>query len=475
MKSAPASANRSCTTERRTFAAAPRPPGRERRVAEQRAQQLDASLLAECAVGHEGHRAIHAHARDVHRRFAVEDPLRHERADATGQQDAERVEPARGEEPAELGCLAQQRSDVGREALRPAEELADAGVVQRREPVHRIRQESGHPVPVGRKHGEPEVLRDPIEGPRRGLRLEQPDEDAAGLLAVVAVAVRVLHHRQVGVRPLDRVGQQVVVLGRLQGHRDAGQRAELTPPHAGGDHDGLGLDRTAVGLDAGDAAAGRHEARDRHALDDLGAAHAGAFRVGLRDVGRVRPSLVGHPGRGEDVVDLRGGPVAGDLLRADELDRHAVRLGEGRLPGDGLHPLRRAGEVQVPDPAEPRVLPGLLGQLRQEVGGVARHPQEGLGRHARRGDQPRRVPGGAGGELLALQQDHVAHAGPRQVIGDAAPDHAAADDDDPGALGERAVRHGASCCWRAGGRRPQRGHMLAGHGRPAVTVRRSVR
>ena len=168
---------------------------------------------------------------------------------------------------------------------------------------------------------------------------------------------------------------------------------------------------------------------------------------------------------------LAAGQRRCDLLRADELDRDPVGLGEDRLSGHRLHPLGRAREVQVSDAAEPRVLTGLLGQLRQELGGVAGHPQEGLIRHARRGDQPGRVPGRAGGEFLAFQQDDVADAGLREVIGDAAADHAAADHDDPCPLGECAVRHDASCRWRAGDRRPERCHMLTGARRRSVTAR----
>lgn len=46
------------------------------------------------------------------------------------------------------------------------------------------------------------------------------------------------------------------------------------------------------------------------------------------------------------------------------------------------------------------------------------------------------MPGGAGGELLALQQHHIGDALLGEVIGDRAADDTAADDHDIGALGQ---------------------------------------
>jgi hypothetical protein len=46
------------------------------------------------------------------------------------------------------------------------------------------------------------------------------------------------------------------------------------------------------------------------------------------------------------------------------------------------------------------------------------------------------MPGGTGGELLALEQQHVLPAELGQVIGERAADDAAADDDDLGVGGE---------------------------------------
>ena len=65
------------------------------------------------------------------------------------------------------------------------------------------------------------------------------------------------------------------------------------------------------------------------------------------------------------------------------------------------------------------------------------------GRRAGQRHEPGGVPGGTRGQALALEQDDVRPAAAGQVVGDAAPDDAAADHDDVGALGQCAV-HGAS-------------------------------
>ncbi len=326
-----------------------------------------------------------------------------------------------------------------------AEEGLDPRRVQRGEPVHRVGQVPAHPLPVRRQHRESQVLRDLVERPRRALGLEQADQDAARFLPVVAVAIRVLHDGKVRMRPCHRFGDQVVVLGCLERQGDAGKLAELATPHPGRVHDRVALDGAVVGIHPRHAAVRLEDAGDGDALDDPRASHPRALGVGLGDVGGVRTTLVGDPGRGEDVVHLRLGPQALHLRGVDHLDRDPVALREQRLAGDGLQPLGRAGQMQVADRAEPGVLAGLLRELGKEVGGVARHPLERLVRHPRGRDEPGGVPRRPGGELLALQQDHVGHADLREVVGDAAADHAAADDDDLCASGYRAViGHGGS-------------------------------
>ena len=94
--------------------------------------------------------------------------------------------------------------------------------------------------------------------------------------------------------------------------------------------------------------------------------------------------------------------------------------------------------------------PVSCGEPRQELGRVARHPQERLRRHAGRGDETGRVPRRAAGQLLALDRTTSLHAELRQVVGDAGPDRAAPDDDDLRALRERVGRSPRCPAFRRG-------------------------
>ena len=102
--------------------------------------------------------------------------------------------------------------------------------------------------------------------PRLGDRLEAADHQPAHLLLEVGVAVGVPQDRQVGVQPVDLVGDDVEVLGGVQRDGDADLVAQRLGPLAGAVDDHLGLDVAAVGAHPGDPpAAGR--------LDHVDAGH----------------------------------------------------------------------------------------------------------------------------------------------------------------------------------------------------------
>ena len=68
--------------------------------------------------------------------------------------------------------------------------------------------------------------------PRLGLRLEAADDQPADLLLEVGVAVRVAQDRHVGVHAVDRLGDDVEVLGGVQRDVHARHRADLLGPLA---------------------------------------------------------------------------------------------------------------------------------------------------------------------------------------------------------------------------------------------------
>ena len=114
-----------------------------------------------------------------------------------------------------------------------------------------------------------------------------------------------------------------------------------------------------------------------------------------------------------------------------------------------------------PTGLKPGRLPGLGLEPGVEVARVLAHLGRGLGGRAEGDHQPGRVPGGARGEPVALEQHHVLPAHVGQVVGDRAADDAAADDDDARALGQDRVAHAADSTRRArGSPSPRRAGMV---------------
>ncbi len=116
-----------------------RVPVRPGRVAEQRAELLDRPVRPEPAARLEWLGPVDGQTAHVDRRHAVDDPRGEDAADAAAQQDAKGVEPGCHEVAVELGDRPQLRRVVRGEALRAAEHRPDAGVVERREAIHRAR------------------------------------------------------------------------------------------------------------------------------------------------------------------------------------------------------------------------------------------------------------------------------------------------------------------------------------------------
>ena len=258
---------------------------------------------------------------------------------------------------------------------------------------------------------------------------EEAHEQSTALLAEVAVGAGVLHDRKVARDAVDRLGEQVVVLGGLQRHVDAGRRGELPGPQAGREHHRLALDVALVGDDARDLAPSAYEPGDGHAGDHGGTTVFGALGQCGGHAHRIGAALVGHVGREEHIVSAQQWEQIGDLACRDELVGYAEPDLEVALPRDGLDMSLVARDVQVADRAESRRVTRLLLEARIQVTRVARHPERRLGVIARAGDEAGRVPGRPRRQLVLLEQDDVTDSELREVVGDRGADDAAADDD----------------------------------------------
>ena len=129
--------------------------------------------------------------------------------------------------------------------------------------------------------------------------------------------------------------------------------------------------------------------------------------------------------------------------RTEHLDFDAEGLGHR---GAALNSSQRSSVSARADRADLAEAGGDAGlglQPGVKLGRIFREPGQVL-RGAQLADQPGRMPGRAGCELLALQQHDVGPAELGQVIGDGAAGHAAADDDDASFLWKCGFKHGAS-------------------------------
>ena len=397
------------------------------------AQPLDDALLEIAGVPLERLHPARVDLPQVHARMAVDDPLGEHLAGAARRPDADRVEPAREVEVPKLGRLAEEVAVVRREALRSAEERLDARLREGGNAMQGAFHDGLEVVPVLGQLVELEVLGDAVHAPGFGLLLEGAHEQLARVLLDVEARVLLAQRRGVGAQPRDRLGHDVEVLGGVERRVDARQPADLAAPHAAAVDDELRADVAVVRRHARDPAAAPAYGRDPGVLEDPRAAHTRALGVGQRRVDGIRLPLARDEDPADQVVRVQQRPQVQRLSRRQHPDLEPEAAAHGGVALELDEPFLVGRHEQRPILLVAGGLAGLLLQGQQNLGGVL-----GEARHVERGaelpDQARGMPRRPAGQRLSFQQDDVGPARPGQVIGDAATDDAAADDDDPGLL-----------------------------------------
>ena len=421
----------------------------------QQPQALADALGQVAVIGLERHGTPDVDRREVHRRVPIGDPVGQHPASPAGGLDADGVEARSDEAAVDLRCLAEVIGAIWCERLGTVEEQLHAAIGQRRHPVTRPLEHRTDVVPVFVERAKAEVPRDAVEAPHLGLGLEEADHELAGLFLEVRVVSGVAKYGRGGVEPLKRFGDHVEVLAGLQRDVHPDLRSQVAGPHAGCEHNGLGFDQMTpviVGAASGfrprtaDGTVAGFEAGDRHPFDD--AAPAGSCPLGQSHGGvhRRDQTVVWQVQRAHEIVGADQRPHLGELVHVDLAGLDA---------DSGPH--RRAAQDLLPTLGIRRDRDRAR---RPEAGGLARlvlqrfeqaHRVRGeLGEAVRRLElrrQPGCMPGGAGGELVLLEQQHVADAATHEVVGDGTADDASADNDHCGSVGDRAVRR---CALRQG-------------------------
>ncbi len=281
----------------------------------------------------------------------------------------------------------------------------------------------------------PKSLRMPSAPHGGDVRLPAADRQRAGLGLDVEVAVRIAQRGQLRRNAVGLVGDEVLVLDGAGRDARAGHRRDLAAPHAGRVDHALGVDLALVGHHRFDAPGARLQPGHAHALRDDHAAGARSRRVGVGQAGRIDVAVAFDPRGADDAVELDQRKELARLPGRHQLDMEAEALGHRRRALEFLPARRRRGEAQAADAMPAGRLSGLRLELAVELGGVAHEARE-IAAAAQLSDQSRRVPGGAVRQLQAFQQEHVALAALGEVIGDAAADDPAADDDDAAFSGQ---------------------------------------
>ena len=376
--------------------------------------------------------AIDVHPGDVDVGAPVDNPVCERAPDAAAAENADRIQSRRDEIVANLGRLAEAWREIGREALGSAKELLHARVERRGHALHCRLEERRHPFPIRIDLAEREIVRDRIDVPRRAYRFEHPDHQAAAFLAKVSMRRRILDHRPRPRHARNRLGQQVVVLGRLQWNRDSMPLAELPRPRAKAVDDDIAGDVSARGLDADNAATLHDDIDDRCVLDDPHALHPRTGCQRHRYVDRIGATVVLHVEAGEDVVGTRERKQRRDFSRRDFLHVDAAMPIECGDPPIFLEPVAIGGDFNETDRTKAGRLAGLRFEACIEIARVAAERGRRFRRRAECADEARRMPCRSRRELRALEQHDVFHTQVPEVIRDRAADDAAAYDDDTG-------------------------------------------
>ncbi len=139
-------------------------------------------------------------------------------------------------------------------------------------------------------------------------------------------------------------------------------------------------------------------------------------QIGRRDVAIVRVVEGADDLRGLlAVAEVDQGPQTPDFLRINDAEGHTDRIGSAAVLEVLVHALATGRQAQVSRDMKTDVLVRLGGEALVQIHGVLVQLPDRVA-HVEQRQEPRGVPGGAGGELGALNEHDVGPALLRQVV-----------------------------------------------------------
>ncbi len=223
-----------------------------------------------------------------------------------------------------------------------------------------------------------------------------------------------------------RFGDDILVLDRDHRDVDPDHAAGLPREISGRRNDMLASDVALVGRDFPFAARQPLDAHHSRVAVDLSAAVARAARQRLRQIGWLDVAVFGMLNRADDSLDIAKRPNVLDLTWAQELDLDADRLRDACVIIVLVHPVARARQTNVRHLAQAGVESGVFFQSLVERDRVFVDLSDRVTQVEQR-QETRRVPGRAGSQLLALDENAVGPALLGEMIERRDADHSPAD------------------------------------------------
>ena len=278
---------------------------------------------------------------------------------------------------------------------------------------------------------ESETFRNPIHPPRLCSRLEPADEQLACIFLDVRAGVGIAKHRKMARQAGDGLRHHIEVLSGMQGYGSANGGSELVAPHAGTIDDELRFDIALRCADTCRPPIFDEDFRNLDVFENLRAAAACTLGQRLRRVDRVGLAVLGQMDRTEQVICAHQRPEFLGLAGGEDVGFEPEAAGHRGAALQLLETSLAGRQRQRSNLEEARGLTGFLFERGIELRGVLGEAGQIVCR-PELADETCGMPGGARGELLALEYDDVLPAAQRQMIGEATPDNPATDDDNLG-------------------------------------------
>ena len=316
--------------------------------------------------------------------------------------------------------------------------ILDARIAQRRMVHESAFEIVGNMIQIRWQQFGGEIPRCLLGAPRATIRLIGANQHARALLAHIKLTIEIdavndfLASRLVELNDFRHfLGDQILMRHAQHGQFKAHKAAHFTRPQATGVHHMLGMDIALIGEHIPAAIGPLLHVRHHAFLHNLCPTHARGLGISMRGAGRIEMAFQRMPHGTDEMLRIEQREMCLGFFHRDELGIHP-QIAVARMRHFQPVPTILVGNQH--DAAGQMNAGGLAGNflnLLVEIDGIflqLRH----IGITVQRMEPARRMPGGARGEHIALQQHHIFPPPLGEVIEHAGTDNTAADDHNPG-------------------------------------------